>query len=92
ACPYPDYGTLKAVVSDISPDVMTIPGNSMGGAATATAASYFEATVQPESMTFGNGDRQCRIQSGMNTKADIISQQETALQFILRKARLITDL
>lgn len=92
ACPYPDYGTLKAVVSNISPDVMTIPGNSMGAAATAAAASFFEATVQPETMTFGNGDRQCRIQSGMNTKADIISKQETALQFVLRRARLMTDL
>ncbi|MBE9200595.1 MULTISPECIES: HlyD family efflux transporter periplasmic adaptor subunit [unclassified Nodularia (in: cyanobacteria)] len=91
ACPYPDYGTLKAVVSNISPDVMTIPGNSTGAAATA-AASFFEATVQPETMTFGNGDRQCRIQSGMNTKADIISKQETALQFVLRRARLMTDL
>ena len=92
ACPYPDYGTLKAVVSNISPDVMRVSDNSMGAAANATAAGYFEATVQPESMTFGHGDRQCRIQSGMNTKADIISRQETALQFILRKARLITDL
>jgi HlyD family secretion protein len=43
-------------------------------------------------MKFGNGDRQCYIQSGMEAKADIISKEETALQFILRKARLITDL
>ncbi|TVP56203.1 MAG: HlyD family efflux transporter periplasmic adaptor subunit [Nodularia sp. (in: Bacteria)] len=88
ACPYPDYGTLKAVVSHISPDVITNSSNNMGAA----SGSYFEATVQPESSTFGNSNRQCQIQSGMNAKADIISQEETALQFILRRARLITDL
>lgn len=88
ACPYPDYGTLKAVVSNISPDVMTTQNSNTG----AETTSYFEATVKPESLTFGNGDRQCRIQSGMNTQADIISQEETAMQFMLRKARLITDL
>ncbi|WP_414541632.1 HlyD family efflux transporter periplasmic adaptor subunit [Nostoc sp. CCY0012] len=93
ACPYPDYGTLKAVVSNISPDVMTTPSHNTSAAATGTTAvSYFEASLQPELLTFGNGDRQCRIQSGMNTKADIISREETALQFMLRKARLITDL
>ncbi len=45
-----------------------------------------------ESMTFGNGNHQCHIQSGMDAKADIISKQETAWQFMLIKARLITDL
>ncbi|MEA5579775.1 HlyD family efflux transporter periplasmic adaptor subunit [Nodularia harveyana UHCC-0300] len=92
ACPYPDYGTLKAVVSQVSPDVMTATSNTGAVAATALPGSYFEATVQPESMTFGNGDRQCRIQSGMNTKADIISKEETAMQFILRRARLMSDI
>ncbi|MDB9343519.1 HlyD family efflux transporter periplasmic adaptor subunit [Nodularia spumigena CS-586/05] len=92
ACPYPDYGTLKAVVTNISPDVMTTANNMGAASSAATAGSYFEATVQPVNMTFGNGDRHCRIQSGMNTKADIISKEETAMQFILRRARLITDL
>lgn len=84
ACPYPDYGTLQGIVSAISPDAIT-PQNQ-------NAANYFEATIQPQKMKFGNGDRQCHIQSGMEAEANIISQEETALQFILRKARLITDL
>ncbi|WP_414527517.1 HlyD family efflux transporter periplasmic adaptor subunit [Nodularia chucula] len=92
ACPYPDYGTLRAVVNHVSPDVMS-PGNGMGGVgATTLPANYFEATVQPQALTFGHGDRQCRLKSGMNTKADIISREETAMQFILRRARLITDI
>jgi HlyD family secretion protein len=86
ACPYPDYGTLKGVVETISPDAITPTSN------TTSAASYFEATIQPQSLTFGNGKRQCQLQSGMEAKANIISQEETALQFILRKARLVTDL
>lgn len=97
ACPYPDYGTLKGVVSAISPDAVTPQGNSEGATtsvatAQAPGVSYFEATIQPESLLLANGNRQCRIQSGMEAKADIISKEETALQFLLRKARLITDL
>ncbi|MBD2292970.1 HlyD family efflux transporter periplasmic adaptor subunit [Anabaena sphaerica FACHB-251] len=89
ACPYPDYGTLKGVVKTISPDVITTQSNNTG---LATSSSYFEATIQPETLQFGNSNHQCYIQSGMQVKADIISREETALKFMLRKARLITDL
>ncbi|QYX30996.1 HlyD family secretion protein [Sphaerospermopsis torques-reginae] len=89
ACPYPDYGTLKGVVKTISPDVITTQNNNTG---IATASNYFEATIEPETLQFGNSNHQCYIQSGMQVKADIISREETALQFMLRKARLITDL
>ncbi|MBW4675665.1 MAG: HlyD family efflux transporter periplasmic adaptor subunit [Desmonostoc geniculatum HA4340-LM1] len=92
ACPYPDYGTLKAVVSGISPDVITPVGSNINVATSTAVAGYFEATIQPEMLKFGNGTLQCHIQSGMNAKANIISQEETALQFMLRKARLITDI
>jgi HlyD family secretion protein len=92
ACPYPDYGTLKAVVTSVSPDAITPGNNSADTAVFKNSATYFEATIQPERMIFGQGDRQCNIQSGMTASADIISKEETALQFILRKARLITDL
>ncbi|MFM2062558.1 MAG: hypothetical protein RLZZ507_2228 [Cyanobacteriota bacterium] len=89
SCPYPDYGTLKGVVKSISPDVITNQSNTT---AIATSNSYFEATIQPETIQFGNSNHQCFIQSGMQAKADIISREETALRFMLRKARLITDL
>ncbi|BAZ50655.1 hypothetical protein NIES4103_32720 [Nostoc sp. NIES-4103] len=95
ACPYPDYGTLKGLVTAVSPDVIASKTNNpeIATPSSATSAnSYFEATIQPEKIIFGNGDRQCHIQSGMEAKADIISKEETALQFMLRKARLITDL
>jgi HlyD family secretion protein len=90
SCPYPDYGTLQGVVKSISPDIITnqnnntMIANSMSG--------YFEATIQPKSLSFGNRENTCYLQSGMSIKADIVSQEETLLKFILRKARLITDL
>ncbi|BAY96307.1 hypothetical protein NIES37_02380 [Tolypothrix tenuis PCC 7101] len=95
SCPYPDYGTLKGVVNTVSPDVITSQNNSTNSPTSSSnilAASYFEATIAPESLSFGHQNHQCHIQSGMDAKADIISKRETALQFMLRKARLITDL
>ncbi|BAY49448.1 hypothetical protein SAMD00079811_70770 [Scytonema sp. HK-05] len=89
ACPYPDYGTLKGVVSALSPDAITPQSNNTG---TIPSVSYFEATITPERLSFGNQNRKCLIQPGMDAKADIISKEETALQFMLRRARLISDL
>ncbi|MCP6761251.1 MAG: HlyD family secretion protein [Fischerella sp. CENA71] len=94
ACPYPDYGTLQGVVTAISPDTIAPANNSDAIAATTTspAAGSFEAMIEPESYSFGNQEHTCNLQVGMNASADIISKQETALQFLLRKTRLITDL
>lgn len=93
ACPYPDYGTLHGVVSAISPDAITPQANNTGSTVgTMSAQGYFEATVKPVALKFGQHQHQCSIQAGMDAKADIISKEETALQFLLRKARLITDL
>jgi len=91
ACPYPDYGTAKGVVKTISPDAIT-PLSKDTNTAISPGANYFEATIQPEKSSFGNNDRQCFLQSGMNGTADIISREETVLRFMLRKARLIADL
>lgn len=93
-CPYTDFGTLKGRVIAVSPDVITPATKEKS-----TTATY-EVTIQPEKLvlTTSNqllrteGDRTCKIQSGMEGRADIISSQETVLQFFLRKTRLITDL
>jgi multidrug efflux pump subunit AcrA (membrane-fusion protein) len=85
-CPYTDYGTLKARVSSISPDSVTSYKKI------AQTSAMYEVFIQPESLELKLGDRQCTIQSGMEARADIISSSETVLQFLLRKARLLTDL
>ncbi|MEH2116532.1 HlyD family secretion protein [Nostoc sp.] len=99
ACPYPDYGTLKGKVEAISPDAMTPPNNSTNGSlsyanttpkAAVSGASY-QVTIEPESLFLGKGKNLCPIQLGMEGRVDIISREETVLQFFLRKARLIAD-
>jgi len=87
AYPYPDYGTLKGAVKAIAPDAIT-PQSSGGGA----VAPYYEVTIQPERPDFVRRDRSYPIQPGMEVTADIISREETVLTFMLRKARLLTDL
>ncbi|NEQ21863.1 MAG: HlyD family efflux transporter periplasmic adaptor subunit [Microcoleus sp. SIO2G3] len=95
ACPYPDYGTLQGVVSTISPDAIPLQRDGTTatvGSNVSGTPSFYEVTIQPESLSLGYGTRQCPIQLGMEGRADIISREETVLQFLLRKARLITDL
>lgn len=86
AYPYPDYGTLKGAVREISPDATTPENNSTN------LAPYYEVVIQPETSVFTRSTRTYPIQAGMEVTADIISKEETILQFMLRKARLLTDL
>ncbi len=89
ACPYPDYGTLKGTITKVAPDAL--PAASNQAEASAAGAAY-ELTIQPQNRFVGSEARQCRLQSGMEGTADIITREETVLKFILRKARLLTDL
>ena len=97
ACPYPDYGTLKGVVSEISEDIINPQGN--GATAPTTASSqkattvnpFYQVKITPESLFLSREENQCPIQLGMEGRADIISQEDTVLKFLLRKARLISD-
>ncbi|MEH2371612.1 HlyD family secretion protein [Nostoc sp.] len=97
ACPYPDYGTLQGKVKSISPDAFFPSANNDAATGTTTTtttpkgAAFYEVTIEPQSLSLGRGNKQCSIQMGMEGRADIISKQETVLQFFLRKARLIVD-
>ncbi|WP_414577942.1 biotin/lipoyl-binding protein [Anabaena sp. CCY 9402-a] len=90
ACPYPDYGTLKGIVSQISEDTIKSQVNQ-SHPAQGSASSVYEVMILPESFSFGRSNHQCNIQPGMEGRADIISRKETVLKFLLRKARLIAD-
>ncbi|WP_306558086.1 HlyD family efflux transporter periplasmic adaptor subunit [Nostoc sp. 'Peltigera malacea cyanobiont' DB3992] len=99
ACPYPDYGTLKGKVKTISPDAIAPQANATTtGSTTPTSEkiagvdAFYGVTIQPESLSLGKDNHQCALQLGMEGKVDIISREETVLQFFLRKARLIADL
>ncbi|WP_416673931.1 HlyD family efflux transporter periplasmic adaptor subunit [Egbenema bharatensis] len=95
ACPYPDYGTLQGVVTAVAPDA------GSGGEASGTGSNTqgngsenrsFEVSIQPDQTVLTRGNRECRIQPGMEATASIISKEETFLQSLLRRARLFTDL
>ncbi|WP_341531853.1 HlyD family efflux transporter periplasmic adaptor subunit (plasmid) [Nostoc sp. UHCC 0302] len=100
ACPYPDYGTLKGKVKTISPDAIAPQGNNTTATAPTISASqkmadvssFYAVTIEPESFSLGRDKHQCALQLGMEGTVDIISKEESVLQFFLRKARLIADL
>ncbi|MEA5581883.1 HlyD family efflux transporter periplasmic adaptor subunit [Nodularia harveyana UHCC-0300] len=83
ACPYPDYGTLKGVVTQISQDTVADSANP--------STSFYDVTIHPETLFFGKNNHKCILQPGMEGRADIISRSETVLKFLLRKARLIAE-
>ncbi|GAB4529753.1 MAG: hypothetical protein Tsb0014_11890 [Pleurocapsa sp.] len=88
ACPYPDYGTLSGVVTNISADALTKNNNSLEPA----NKTFYEVTIVPDNLVLIQGNKQCPLQLGMEGRADIITAKETVWQFILRKARLNTNL
>jgi multidrug efflux pump subunit AcrA (membrane-fusion protein) len=97
ACPYPDYGTLKGIVTQVSPDAIQLNSkdktelNANSSSGKSDRISY-EVTIKPESLSLSQGNNKCSLQLGMEGNADIISQEETLLKFLLRKARLITNI
>lgn len=91
ACPYPDYGILTGTVATISPDAFE-PESSTNNNSEGNNNSSYQVTIKPQNNFVGTQKRKCSIQSGMNGNADIITQQETVLSFLLRKARLKTGI
>lgn len=89
ACPYPDYGTLKGVVSNIAPDAAPIAAKNT---TQAVGGNFYEVKIAPESLALQKGNKKCVLQPGMEGTADIITKEETVLKFMLRKARLLADL
>jgi len=76
ACPFTDYGTLPATVVSVAPDI------------SAASGSYL-VTLKPQRVQLvdKNGKR-CSLKPGMPLQADIVTQEETLLRFILRSTRL----
>jgi HlyD family secretion protein len=93
-CSYTEYGTLNGVVKSIAVDTVSAaapsPGTNNSPAATKTSA--YAVTIQPKALSLGKGKNICRLKYGMDGRADIITHKETVLDFILKKARLLTDI
>ena len=89
-CPYPDYGLLEGRVKRISADVRT--QESADGERGQPRPAAYEVFVEPEGSSFGRQAFKCNLQPGMDGSADIITREETVLRFILRKARIISNM
>lgn len=92
ACPYPNYGTLKGTVTAVSADAIVPNSTEPSPFSNGNNANYYEVTIQPDQTVLGQGDRLCPLQAGMAAEANIISRQETFLEFGLRQTRLLTNL
>jgi multidrug efflux pump subunit AcrA (membrane-fusion protein) len=93
ACPYPDFGTLRARVVAISPDALPPQPIQSGGKEVEPVAmsGLYEVTLQLEQLALRSAARLCDVRLGMALTADIITHRETLLRFILRKTRLLVD-
>jgi HlyD family type I secretion membrane fusion protein len=92
ACPYPDYGTLQGTVSQIAGDTSKKRQQADSSSQVETSTAFYEVLITPNSNVFGTTEKQCSLQVGMESRADIISREETLLQFIVRKTRLTINL
>ena len=94
SCPYPDYGTAEGRVVSISPDVVAQSNleQSETNSNEALNRTGYKVIVNLQDLVLRRKDRkQCVIQAGMAGEARIITQKETLLRFLLRKARLLAD-
>jgi HlyD family secretion protein len=93
-CPYTEYGTLKGTVQTISADTVAAAASSTANntnTPVAAKSAAYEVTIQPKTLLLGTGANPCQLKFGMDGRADIITKKETVLTFILKKARLLTD-
>jgi multidrug efflux pump subunit AcrA (membrane-fusion protein) len=94
ACPYTDRGILAGKVTHVAADAKQLDRNGGDNAAKKSPAAVngvYDVTIKPDTLTLGTGATQCPIRSGMEGRAEIISKEETVLQFVLRKARLLVN-
>jgi multidrug efflux pump subunit AcrA (membrane-fusion protein) len=89
ACPYTDYGVGSGKVVQVSADAKSIDKNAGTGSAPTQTGGVYEVTIKPTNLTLKRGGKICQIRSGMDGRTDIISKEETVLEFMLKKARLL---
>ncbi len=102
AYPYPDYGVLAGRVQAIAPDSLPRSANKTASEMPITrnadpGSNFYEVTIQPKTLQFAQGGGRSlknhdTIQAGMEGTVDIVTKEDTVLKFILRKARILTDL
>ena len=88
ACPYPDFGTFKGTVQTIASDTIPVTIDNTN----TSPKGIYEVTIKPDTLFAQKNNHKCFLLPGMEGKASIISRRETLLNFIMRKARLISNI
>ncbi len=89
ACPYTENGILTGKVIDVSADAKSIDKNAASSLAQST--NIYEVTVESATTSIGIGKSTCKMRSGMEGRVDIITKEQTVLNFLLNKARLLMN-
>lgn len=80
--PYPDYGLLAGTVATVAADATPV--------STANSTPYYQVTIQVAVPYLERHQQRYFLQVGMEAEADITATEETLLQFLLRRMRLVT--
>jgi len=88
ACPYPDFGTFKGTVKTIASDILPATNDNTS----TPVKAIYEVTIKPDTLFAQKNNHKCFLLPGMEGKASIISRRETLLNFIMKKARLISNI
>ncbi len=89
---YTDYGTLDGKVVAIGSDAVASQSSGSASGDAPAGIPYYEITIQPNESYLTRSGKKYFLQPGMDIQADIITKDENALKFILRKARIISTL
>lgn len=93
ACPVSTFGSLPGKVKSISPDTMSTNSSTDSGTETSQITQPgYTVIVEPQKRILQAGKLSCELIPGTEGRLTIISKEETVLNFLLRKARLQTDL
>jgi HlyD family type I secretion membrane fusion protein len=87
AYPYPDYGILTGTVKAVSPDTLLSPV----GSSNEVVNPYYEVTIEPDRLNLEKNGQLYPLKLGMEVTADIVSREETVLNSLLIKTKLIAD-
>jgi multidrug efflux pump subunit AcrA (membrane-fusion protein) len=89
ACPYTENGILIGKVIDVSADAKSSDKSAATNSPAAPVGNMYEVTVKPATTSVGAGKNKCQMRSGMEGRIDIITKEETVLNFMLNKTRLL---
>ena len=87
-CPKTEYNPLSGTVKYISPDFQPSTNSTQG---ISNSKSDYAISIQPDSLSLNHGDRTCPIKSGVTGKIEIVAREESLLNNMLQKAKLILN-